>query len=54
MRAAAALPDEVAVWNPAFDVTPASLVTAIVSDAGVLRPPFEASIARALGATPAA
>ena len=37
------------MWNPAFDVTPASLVTAIVSDAGVLRPPFDASIARALG-----
>jgi len=38
------------VWNPAFDVTPASLVTAIVSDAGVLRPPFEATIADALSA----
>ena len=49
VRAAAGLPDEVAVWNPAFDVTPASLVTAIITDAGVLRPPFEASIARALG-----
>jgi methylthioribose-1-phosphate isomerase len=54
IRAAAGLPDEVAVWNPAFDVTPASLVTAIVSDAGVLRPPFEASIARALGTAAAA
>ncbi len=40
VRAAADLPDEVAVWNPAFDVTPAALVTAIVCDAGVLRPPF--------------
>src|SRR5215218_6142167 len=54
VRAAAGMPDEVAVWNPAFDVTPASLVTAIVCDAGVLRPPFEASIARALGARAAA
>jgi methylthioribose-1-phosphate isomerase len=51
VRAAAGLPDQVAVWNPAFDVTPASLVTALVSDAGVLRPPFDASIARALGTT---
>jgi methylthioribose-1-phosphate isomerase len=33
-------PEGVAVWNPAFDVTPASLVTAIVSDAGVHRPPY--------------
>jgi methylthioribose-1-phosphate isomerase len=50
VRTAAGLPDDVAVWNPAFDVTPASLVTAIVSDAGVLRPPFEATIADALAA----
>jgi methylthioribose-1-phosphate isomerase len=54
VRAAAGLPDDVAVWNPAFDVTPASLVTAIVSDAGELRPPFEASIAGALGTAAAA
>jgi methylthioribose-1-phosphate isomerase len=33
-------PTDVAVWNPAFDVTPASLITAIVSDRGVHRPPF--------------
>ena len=28
----------VAVWNPAFDVTPAELVTAIVTDRGVVPP----------------
>ena len=33
-------PPDVAVCNPAFDVTPASLVTAIISDAGVHHPPF--------------
>ena len=33
-------PADVAVCNPAFDVTPASLVTAIISDAGVHHPPF--------------
>ena len=54
MRAAAGLPDDVAVWNPAFDVTPAALVTAIVCDAGVLRPPFDASIADALARATAA
>jgi methylthioribose-1-phosphate isomerase len=43
------LAPEVEVWNPAFDVTPADLVTAFVTDAGVLRPPFEVSIAQALG-----
>jgi methylthioribose-1-phosphate isomerase len=34
--------------NPAFDVTPAELVTAIVSEEGVHRPPYEESLA-ALG-----
>ncbi len=34
--------------NPAFDVTPANLVSAIVTEAGVLRPPFAASIAAAV------
>ena len=29
-----------AVWNPAFDVTPAELVTALITDAGVLRAPY--------------
>jgi methylthioribose-1-phosphate isomerase len=36
-------------FNPAFDVTPAELVTAIVTEAGVLEPPYPASLARALG-----
>ncbi len=39
-------------WNPAFDVTPASLVTAFITDAGVLRPPYAESIARALPSRP--
>jgi methylthioribose-1-phosphate isomerase len=28
------------VWNPAFDVTPAGLVSAIITERGVLRPPY--------------
>jgi methylthioribose-1-phosphate isomerase len=32
--------DGVAVYNPAFDVTPAANITAIVTEAGVLRPPY--------------
>ncbi|HZD71740.1 MAG TPA: S-methyl-5-thioribose-1-phosphate isomerase [Actinomycetes bacterium] len=40
-------PDRAGVWNPAFDVTPAALVTAFITDAGVLRPPFPEAIARA-------
>jgi methylthioribose-1-phosphate isomerase len=35
VRAAA---EGVSVWNPAFDVTPAGLVTAIVTDRGVVPP----------------
>ena len=37
-------------FNPAFDVTPAELVTAIVTEAGVLEAPYPESIARAVGA----
>ena len=36
-------PDEAAIHNPAFDVTPAALVTAIVSDRGVHRAPYDFS-----------
>jgi len=34
-------PEGVAVFAPAFDVTPAELISAIVTEEGVLRPPFE-------------
>ena len=33
-------PPDVPAWNPAFDVTPAELITGFITDAGVLRPPF--------------
>jgi methylthioribose-1-phosphate isomerase len=35
-------------FNPAFDVTPAELVTAIVTEAGVLKPPYGEAIANAV------
>ena len=38
-------PASVPVENRAFDVTPADLVTAIITEAGVLRPPYAASLA---------
>jgi len=41
-------PEGVAVRHPAFDVTPARLITAIVTDRGVLRPPYEKSLRRAV------
>jgi len=47
-RSEATAPAGVDTWNPAFDVTPAELITAIITDVGVLRPPFEDSIRTAL------
>ena len=38
-------PDGVRVENPAFDVTPARFITAIITEAGVARPPFADAIA---------
>ncbi|MCD6363297.1 MAG: S-methyl-5-thioribose-1-phosphate isomerase [Synergistetes bacterium] len=34
-------PEGVKVFNPAFDVTPAELISAIITEKGVLRPPFK-------------
>lgn len=39
-------PDYVDVINPAFDVTPNSLVTAIITEKGVAEAPFERSISK--------
>ena len=38
-------PEGVGVLNPAFDVTPARLLAAIVTDRGVARPPYAESLA---------
>jgi methylthioribose-1-phosphate isomerase len=37
-------PEGVAVRHPAFDVTPARLITAIITERGVLRPPYSEAI----------
>jgi len=37
-------PEGVEVRNPAFDVTPASLITAIITERGVARPGFQAAL----------
>jgi methylthioribose-1-phosphate isomerase len=37
-------PRDVPVFNPAFDVTPAELIAAIVTEHGVHRPPYEYSL----------
>ena len=38
-------PEGVGVMNPAFDVTPAKYIAGIVTDKGVARPPYTASLA---------
>ena len=42
------VPDGVAVYNPAFDVTPAELIAGIVTERGLIQPVTTATIARVL------
>jgi methylthioribose-1-phosphate isomerase len=35
------------VWNPAFDVTPHHLIAGIITERGIVRPPYVESLARA-------
>ncbi|MBM3334956.1 S-methyl-5-thioribose-1-phosphate isomerase [Candidatus Sumerlaeota bacterium] len=44
-------PAGVKVYNPAFDVTPHRYVTALVTERGIVRPPFEESLRRVFGAS---
>ncbi len=47
-------PDGASIRNPAFDVTPARYITAIVTEKGTCRPPFGDSLPRLFGREPAA
>lgn len=42
-------PENVAVWNPAFDVTPHELLTGIITEKGVIYPPFKENLAKLFG-----
>ena len=42
----ATAPDGVGAFNPAFDVTPAELVSGIVTEKGVFRPPYDEAFLR--------
>jgi methylthioribose-1-phosphate isomerase len=44
-RGVRSAPEKTKVYNPAFDITPARLITAIITEKSVLRKPFRASIA---------
>jgi len=48
IRGVRVAPPDTDVRNPAFDVTPAELITGIVTDEGVLRAPFEETLAAAV------
>lgn len=39
-------PEAATVWNPAFDVTPARLITGIITERGIASPPYPESLAR--------
>jgi methylthioribose-1-phosphate isomerase len=40
-------PDGALVWNPAFDVTPHHLIAGIITERGIIRPPYTESLKRA-------
>ncbi|QSH41945.1 S-methyl-5-thioribose-1-phosphate isomerase [Lentisphaerota bacterium ZTH] len=42
-------PEEVNVYNPAFDVTPNELIAGIITEKGIIRAPFEENIKKILG-----
>jgi len=48
-----ATPDGVNAWNPAFDVTPNDLITAIITEKGVVRPPYGENLAKVWGGSKA-
>jgi methylthioribose-1-phosphate isomerase len=37
-------PEGAGIWNPAFDVTPHDLVAGIITERGIARPPYAASL----------
>jgi len=46
-------PEGVAVRNPAFDVTPAELITGIITERGIVRKPTRARVKSLLSRSPA-
>ena len=39
-------PEDINFYNPAFDVTPNELITGIITEKGIITPPFEQKIAK--------
>ncbi len=40
-------PEGIEVWNPAFDVTPGKYISAIITEKGVIRPPYSKNLKKA-------
>jgi methylthioribose-1-phosphate isomerase len=45
-------PRRAIVYNPAFDVTPARLIKALITEKGIIKPPYKRNIAAMLGGKP--
>jgi methylthioribose-1-phosphate isomerase len=39
-------PEGALVWNPAFDITPHHLIAGIITERGIVRPPYTESLKR--------
>ena len=37
-------PEKVNVFNPAFDITPGELITGIITEYGIIKPPYKKNI----------
>jgi len=48
------VPEGVPVIHPAFDVTPNRLITAIITERGIVRPPYEPGLLAICGSVAAA
>lgn len=46
VRGVITAPQDIAAYNPAFDVTPAALISAIITEHGVLTAPYDKAIAK--------
>ena len=42
-------PEGASVWNPAFDITPGRLITGIITERGIIRPPYDKSLPALFG-----
>jgi methylthioribose-1-phosphate isomerase len=47
------VPEDAAIFNPAFDVTPARYITAFITEHGLIYPPFSENLARIAGTSTA-